>query len=136
MSVEEVEELLWLEPSELQLVEDSMEIQESKCEITDFWWASMGSTRQGDKREGLKNCKDCIHYVYGKLCGTSSINTEIPSTLQEDGEWIDLTFKKMQNVQPYSAWNPSMSLGGELSSVQLEKTKGDSYYLKEHRTSV
>ena len=43
MTVEELEELLWLEPTELQLVQgDSMgihpEIQESKSGITDFWW--------------------------------------------------------------------------------------------------
>ena len=74
--------------------------------------------------------------MYGKLCGTSSLNKEISSTLQEDGEWIDLTFKEIQDVQPYSAGNPSNSLGGELSSVQLEKIKGDSYHQKEHRTSV
>ena len=52
MSVEELEELLWPEPTELQLVQgDSMgihtEIQESKSEITDFWWDSMGPTELG-----------------------------------------------------------------------------------------
>ena len=27
----------------------------------------------------------------------------------------------VQDVQPYTAWNPPMGLGGELSGVQVEK---------------
>ena len=141
MSVEEAEELLWPEPTELQLVQDNSseihpEIQESKSEITDFWWDSMGSTELGsrDKRESLDNCEDYIDFMYGKLCGTSPLNKEIPSTLHEDEEWIDRTFKEML-VQPYSAWNPSMSLDGDLSTVQLEKIRGDSYYQKKQESS-
>ena len=141
MSVEEAEELLWPEPTELQLVQDNSseihpEIQESKSEITDFWWDSMGSTELGsrDKRESLDNCEDYIDYMYGKLCGTSPLNKEIPSTLHEDEEWIDRTFKEML-IQPYSAWNPSMSLEGDLSTVQLEKITGDSYYQKKQESS-
>ena len=90
MSVEEAEELLWPEPTELQLVQGNSseiprEIQESKSEITDFWWDSMGSTELGsrDKRESLENCEDYIDYMYGKLCGTSPLNKEIPSTLHD-----------------------------------------------------
>ena len=141
MSVEEAEELLWPEPTELQLVQGNsseihQEIQESKSEITDFWWDSMRSTEFGsrDKRESLENCEDYIDYMYGKLCGTSPLNQEIPSTLHEDEEWIDRTFKKML-IQPYSAWNPSMSLDGDLSTVQLEKIGGDSYYQKKQESS-
>ena len=96
MSVEEAEELLWPEPTELQLVQGNSseihpEIQESKSEITDFWWDSMGSTELGsrDKRKSLENCEDYIDYMYGKLCGTSPLNKEKSSTLHEDEEWID-----------------------------------------------
>ena len=91
----------------------------------------MGSTDLGlrDKRESLENCKDYIDYMYGKLCGTSPLNKEIPSTLHEDEEWIDRTFKEML-ILSYSAWNQSMSLDGDLSTVQLEKIRGDSYYQK------
>ena len=94
----------------------------------------MGSTELGsrDKRESLENCEDYIDFMYGKLCGTLPLNKEIPSTLHEDEEWIDQTFKEML-VQPYSAWNPSMSLDGGLSTVQLEKIRGDSYYQKKTR---
>ena len=141
MSVEEAEELLWPEPTELQLVQGNSseihpEIQESKSEIMDFWWDSMGSTELGsrDKMESLENCEDYIDYMYGKLCGTSPLNKEIPSTLHEDEEWIDRTFKEML-IQPYSAWNPSMSLDGDLSTVQLEKIRGDSYYQKKQESS-
>ena len=141
MSVEEAEELLWPEPTELQLVQGNSseihpEIQESKSEITDFWWDSMGSTVLGsrDKRESLENCEDYIDYMYGKLCGTSPLNKEKSSTLHEDEEWIDRTFKEML-IQPYSAWNPSISLDGDLSNVQLEKIRGDSYYQKKQESS-
>ena len=141
MSVEEAEELLWPEPTELQLVQGNSseihpEIQESKSEITDFWWDSMSSSELGsrDKRESPENCEDYIDYMYGKLCGTSPLNKEIPSTLHEDEEWLDRTFKEML-IQPYSAWNPSMSLDGDLSSVQLEKIGGDSYYQKKQESS-
>ena len=141
MSVEEAEELLWPEPTEPQLVQGNSseihpEIQESKSEITDFWWDSMGSTELGsrDKRESLENCEDYIDYMYGKLCGTSPLNKEIPSTLHEDEEWIDRTFKEML-IQPYSAWNPSMSLDGDLSTVQLKNIRGDSYYQEKQESS-
>ena len=141
MSVEEAEELLWPQPTELQLVQGNSseihpEMQKSKSEITDFWWDSMGSTELGsrDKREGLENCEDYIDFMYGKLCGTSPLNKEIPSTLHEDEEWIDRTFKEML-IQPYSAWNPSMSLDGDLSTVQLEKIRGDSCYQKKQESS-
>ena len=141
MSVEEAEELLWPEPTELQLVQGNSseihpEIQESKSEITDFWWDSMSSSELGsrDKRESPENCEDYIDYMYGKLCGTSPLNKEIPSTLHEDEEWLDRTFKEVL-FQPYSAWNPSMSLDGDLSSVQLEKIGGDSYYQKKQESS-
>ena len=141
LSVEEAEELLWPEPTELQLVQGNSseiypEIQESKSEITDFWWDSMVSTELGprDKRESLENCEDYIDFMYGKLCGTSPLNKEIPNTLHEDEEWIDRTFKEML-VQPYSAWNPSMSLDGDLSTVQLEKIREDSYYQKKQESS-
>ena len=141
MSAEEAEELLWPEPTELQLVQGNSseihpEIQESKSEITDFWWDSMGSTELGsrDKRKSLENCEDYIDFMYGKLCGTLPLNKEIPSTIYEDEEWIDRTFKEMQ-IQPYSAWNPSMSLNGDLSTVQLKKITGDSYYQKKQESS-
>ena len=141
MSVEEAQELLWPEPTELQLVQGNSseippEIQESKSEITDFWWDSMGSTELGsrDKRENLENCEDYIDFMYSKLCGTSPLNKEIPSTLHEDEEWIDRTFKEML-IQPYSAWNPSMSLDGDLSTLQLEKLTGDSYYQRKQESS-
>ena len=131
MSVEELEELLWPEPTELQLVQgDSMgihtEIQESKSEITDFWWDSMGPTELGsrDEKESPENCEDYIDFMYDSLFGTSPLNKEIPSTLHEDEEWIDQTFKEMQ-IQRYSAWNPFMSLEGEMISVQLDRTTGD-----------
>ena len=131
MSVEELEELLWPEPKELQLVQgDSMgihtEIQESKSEITDFWWDSMGPTELGsrDEKESPENCEDYIDFMYDSLFGTSPLNKEIPSTLHEDEEWIDQTFKEMQ-IQRYSAWNPFMSLEGEMISVQLDRTTGD-----------
>ena len=131
MSVEELEELLWPEPTELQLVQgDSMgihtEIQESKSEITDFWWDSMGPTELGsrDEKESPENCEDYIDFMYDSLFGTSPLNKEIPSTLHEDEEWIDQTFKEMQ-IQQYSAWNPFMSLEGEMISVQLDRTTGD-----------
>ena len=140
MSVEEAEELLWPEPTELQLVQGNSseihpEIQESKSEITDFWWDSMCSSELGsrDKRDSTENCEDYIDYMYGKLCGTSPLNKEIPSTLHEDEEWLDRTFKEML-IQPYSAWNPSMSLDGDLSSVQLEKIRGDLYYQKKQES--
>ena len=88
MSVEEADEQLWSEPTELQLVQGNSseihtEIQESKSEITDFWWDSMGSTDLGsrDKRESLENYEDYIDYMYGKLYGTSPLNKEIPCTL-------------------------------------------------------
>ena len=136
LSVGEAEELLWPESTELQLVQGNSseihpEIQESKSEITDFWWDSMGSTELGsrDKRESLENCEDYIDYMYGKLCGTSPLNKEKSSTLHEDEEWLDCTFKEML-IQPYSAWNLSISLDGDLSNVQLEKIRGDSYYQK------
>ena len=81
MSVEEAVELLWPEPTELQLVQSNSseihpEIQESNSGITDLWWDSMGSTELGsrDKRESLENCEDYIDYMYGKLCGTSPLN--------------------------------------------------------------
>ena len=141
MSVEDAEELLWPEPTELQLVQGNSseihpEIQESKSEITDFWWDSMSSSELGsrDKRYSTENCEDYIDYMYGKLCGTSPLNKEIPSTLHEDEEWLDRTFKEML-IQPYSAWNPSMSLDGDLSSVQLEKIREDSYYQKKQESS-
>ena len=141
MSVEEAEELLWPEPTELQLVQSNSseihpEIQESNSGITDLWWDSMGSTELGsrDKRESLENCEDYIDYMYGKLCGTSPLNKEIPNTLHEDEEWIDQTFKEML-IQPYSAWNPSRSLDGDLSTVQLEKITGDLYYQKKQESS-
>ena len=141
MSVEEAEELLWPEPTELQLVQGNSseihpEMQESKSEITDFWWDSMGSTELGsrDKREGLENCEDYIDYMYGKLCGTSPLNNEKSSTLHQDEEWIDRTFKEML-IQPYSAWNPSMSLDGDLSTVQLKNIRGDSYYQEKQESS-
>ena len=141
MSVKEAEELLWPEPTELLLVQGNSseihpEIQESKSEITVFWWDSMGSTELGsrDKRESLQNCEDYIDYMYGKLFGTSPLNKEIPSTLHEDEEWFDQTFKEML-IQPYSAWNPSMSLDGDLSTVQLEKIRGDLYYQKKQESS-
>ena len=131
MSVEELENLLWPEPTELQLVQgDSMgihpEIQESKSESTDFWWDSMGPTElgSGDEKESPENCEDYIDFMYDSLFGTSPLNKEISSTLQEDEEWIDQTFKVMQNHQ-YSAWNPFMSLEGEMISVQLYRTTGD-----------
>ena len=131
MSVEELEELLWPEPTGLQLVQgDSMgihtEIQESKSEITDFWWDSMGPTELGsrDEKESPENCEDYIDFMYDSLFGTSPLNKEIPSTLHEDEEWIDQTFKEMQ-IQRYSAWNPFMSLEGEMISVQLDRTTGD-----------
>ena len=141
MSVEEAEELLWPEPTELQLVQGNSseihpEIQESKSEITDFWWDSMSSSELGsrDKRDSTENCEDYIDFMYGKLCGTLPLNKEIPSTIYEDEEWIDRTFKEMQ-IQPYSAWNPSMSLDGDLSTVQLETNTGDSYYQKKQESS-
>ena len=141
MSLEEAEELLWPEPTELQLVQGNSseihpEIQESKSEITDFWWDSMSSSELGsrDKRDSTENCEDYIDFMYGKLCGTSPLNKEIPSTLHEDEEWIDRTFKEML-IQPYSAWNPSMSLDGDLSTVQLEKIRGDSYYQEKQKSS-
>ena len=141
MSVEEAEELLWPEPTELQLVQGNSseihpEIQESKSEITDFWWDSMSSSELGsrDKRDSTENCEDYIDFMYGKLCGTLPLNKEIPSTIYEDEEWIDRTFKEMQ-IQPYSAWNPSMSLDGDLSTVQLETNTGDSYYQKKQDSS-
>ena len=141
MSVEEAEELLWPEPTELQLVQGNSseihpEIQESKSEITDFWWDSMGSTELGsrDKRESIENCEDYIDYMYGKLCGTSPLNKEKSSTLHQDEEWIDRTFKEML-IQPYSAWNPSMSLDGDLSTVQLKNIRGDSYYQEKQESS-
>ena len=141
MSAEEAEELLWPEPTELQLVQGNSseihpEIQESKSEITDFWWDSMGSTELGsrDKSESLENCEDYIDFMFGKLCGTLPLNKEIPSTIYEDEEWIDRTFKEMQ-IQPYSAWNPSMSLDGDLSTVQLETNTGESYYQKKQESS-
>ena len=131
MSVEELEELLWPEPTELQLVQgDSMgihtEIQESKSEITDFWWDSMGPTELGsrDAKESLENCEDYIDFMYDSLFGTSPLNKEMPSTLHEDEEWIDQTFKVMQ-IHRYSARNPFMSLEGEMISVQLDRTTGD-----------
>ena len=131
MSVEELEELLWPEPTKLQLVQgDSMgihtEIQESKSEITDFWWDSMGPTELGsrDEKESPENCEDYIDFMYDSLFGTSPLNKEMPSTLHEDEEWIDQTFKEMQ-IHRYSAWNPFMSLEGEMISVQSEKTTGD-----------
>ena len=131
MSVEELEELLWPEPKELQLVQgDSMgihpEIQVSKSEIIDFWWDSMGPTELGsrDEKESPENCEDYIDFMYDSLFGTSPLNKEIPSTLHEDEEWIDKTFKEMQ-IQGYSAWNPFMSLEGEMISVQLDRTTGD-----------
>ena len=130
MSVEELEKLLWPEPTELQLVQgDSMgihtEIQESKSEITDFWWDSIGPTElgSGDEKESPENCEEYIDYMYDSLFGTSPLNKEIPSTLHEDEEWIDKTFKEMQ-IQRYSAWNPFMSLEGEMISVQLDRTTG------------
>ena len=130
MSVE-LEELLWPEPTELQLVQgDSMgihtEIQESKSEITDFWWDSMGPTELGsrDEKGSPENCEDYIDFMYDSLFGTSPLKKEIPSTLHEDEEWIDQTFKEMQ-IQLYSAWNPFMSLEGEMISVQLDRTTGD-----------
>ena len=141
MSAEEAEELLWPEPTELQLVQGNSseihpEIQESKSEITDFWWDSMGSLELGsrDKSESLENYEDYIDFMYGKLFGTLPLNKEIPSTIYEDEEWIDRTFKEMQ-IQPYSAWNPSMSLDGDLSTVQLETNTGDSYYQKKQESS-
>ena len=72
--------------------------------------------------------------MYGKLCGTSPLNKEVPSTLHEDEELTDRTFKEML-IQPYSAWNLSMSLDGDLSTVQLEKIRGDSYYQKKQVSS-
>ena len=124
MSVEELEELLWPEPTELQLVQgDSMgiqtAIQESKSEITDFWWDSMRPTELGsrDIKESPENCEDYIDFMYDSLFGTSPLNKETPSTLHEDEEWIDQTFKEMQ-IHRYSAWNPFMSLEGEMISVQ------------------
>ena len=141
MSVEEAEELLWPEHTELQLVQGNSseihpEIQESKSEITDFWWDSMSSSELGsrDKRDSTENCEDYIDFMYGKLCGTLPLSKEIPSTIYEDEEWIDRTFKEMQ-IQPYSAWNPSMSLDGDLSTVQLETNTGDSYYQKKQESS-
>ena len=81
----------------------------------------------------LTTVKTTIDSMYGKLCGTSPLNKETPSNLHEDEEWIDLTFKEML-IQPYSAWNPSISLVGDLSTVQLEKITGDSYsYQKKTR---
>ena len=131
MSVEELEKLLWPEPTELQLVQgDSMgihtEIQESKSEITGFWWDSMGPTELGsrDEKESPENCEDYIDFMYDSLFGTSPLNKEISSTLHEDEEWIDQTFKVMQ-IHRYSAWNPFMSLEGEMISVQLDRTTGD-----------
>ena len=124
MSVEELEALLWPEPTELKLVQgDSMgiqtEIQESKSEITDFWWDSMGPTELGsrDIKESPENCEDYIDFMYDSLFGTSPLNKETPSTLHEDEKWIDQTFKEMQ-IHRYSAWNPFMSLEGEMISVQ------------------
>ena len=38
-------------------------------------------------------------------------------------------------IKPYSTWNPSTSLDGELSTVQLEKITGDSYYQKKQESS-
>ena len=131
MSVEELEKLLWPEPTELQLVQDDSmgihtEIQESKSEITDFWWDSMGPTELGlgDEKESPENCEEYIDFMYDSLFGTSPLNKEIPSTLHEDEEWIDKTFKEMQ-IQQYSAWNPFMSLEGEMISVQYDRTTGD-----------
>ena len=131
MSVEELETLLWPEPTKLQLVQgDSMgihtEIQESKSEITDFWWDSMGPTELGlgDEKESPENCEEYIDFMYDSLFGTSPLNKEIPSTLHEDEEWIDKTFKEMQ-IQQYAAWNPFMSLEGEMISVQYDRTTGD-----------
>ena len=102
MSVEELEKLLWPEPTELQSVQgDSMgihtEIQESKSEITDFWWDSRGPTelRSRDEKESPENCEDYIDFMYDSLFGTSPLKKEIPSTLHEDEEWIDQTFKEM-----------------------------------------
>ena len=131
MSVEELEKLLWPKPTELHLVQgDSMgiptEIQESKSEITDFWWDSMGPTELGlgDEKESPENCEEYIDFMYDSLFGTSPLNKEIPSTLHEDEEWIDKTFKEMQ-IQQYAAWNPFMSLEGEMISVQYDRTTGD-----------
>ena len=131
MSFEELEELLWPEPTELQLVQgDSMgihtEILESKSEITDFWWDSMGPTELGlgDEKESPENCEEYIDFMYDSLFDTSPLNKEIPSTLHEDEEWIDKTFKEMQ-IQQYSVWNPFMSLEGEMISVQYDRTTGD-----------
>ena len=36
-----------------------------------------------------------------------------------------IVMPSMQDVQPYTAWNPSMRLEGKLSSEQVEKTTGD-----------
>ena len=78
LSVEKLEKLLWPEPTELQLVQgDSMgihpEIQESKSEITDFWWDSMGSTEleSRDQKESPENSEDYIDFIYDRLFGTS-----------------------------------------------------------------
>ena len=132
LSVEELEKLLWPEPTELQLAKgDSIgihpEIQESKSEITDFWWDSMGPTELGskDEKESLKNCpEDYIDFMYDSLFATSPLNKEIPSTLHENEEWIDQTFKEMQ-IHRYSDWNPFMSLEGEMVSVQLDRNTRD-----------
>ena len=131
MSVEELEKLLWPEPTELQLVQgDRMglhpEIQESKSQITDLLWDSMGPTEPGsrDEKESPENCEDYIDFMYDSLFGTSPLIKETPSTLHEDEDWIDQTFKEMQ-IQRYSAWNPFMSLEGEMISVQLDRTTGD-----------
>ena len=88
----------------------------------------MGSTEleSRDQKESPENSKDYIDFMYDRLFGTSSLNKEIPSTLHEDEEWIDQTFKEMQ-IQRYSALNPFMSLEGEMISVQLhaDRTPGD-----------
>ena len=42
------------------------EIQESKSEITGFWWDSMGPTELGsrDEKESPENCEDYIDFMY------------------------------------------------------------------------
>ena len=62
--------------------------------------------------------------MYDSLFETSPLKKEIPSTLHEDEELINQTFKEMQ-IQGYSALNPFMSLEGETISVQLDRTTGD-----------
>ena len=98
MSIEEIEEQLWPDPIELQLVpghtlEVHPKIQQSNSEINSFWWNSVGSKDlwPEDENEHPKSCEEYIDCMYNQLFGSSNINTEALSTSQEYEEWIDQT---------------------------------------------